>query len=225
MGQKVHPTAFRIGHTISWASRWFSLRRYRQFLKEDVLLRQFIAKRFDKAGIAKTEIERSGATTTVIVWTSRPGVLVGRGGAGLEGLKREIVRLLNARDRDVRLEVREVRDPSANAALAAQAIEQDLLKRLPFRRVLRQHLTRIAQAKGVEGAKITISGRLGGSEMSRSVTVLEGRLPLQSLRANIEYVQRHAFTPYGAVGIKVWINKGEVFEESSKLKTQSSKGM
>lgn len=223
MGQKVHPTAFRIGQTANWASRWFSQRQYRQFLKEDVLLRQFMAKRFDKAGIAKIEIERSGATTTVIVWTSRPGVLVGRGGAGLEGLKREIVRLLNVRDRDVRLEVREVRDPSTNATLAAQAIAQDLLKRLPFRRVLRQHLARITQAKEVQGAKIALSGRLGGSEMSRSTSVLEGRLPLQSLRANIDFAQRHAFTPYGVIGIKVWINKGEVFEESSKFKNQSSK--
>ncbi len=222
MGQKVHPTAFRIGQTASWASRWFSLRRYGQFLKEDALLRQFMAKRFDKAGIAKTEIERSGATTTVIVWTSRPGVLVGRGGSGLEGMKREMARLLNARERDVRLEVREVRDPNTNAALAAQAIAQDLLKRLPFRRVLRQHLTRMTQAKEVKGAKITLAGRLGGSEMSRSETVLEGQLPLQSLRANIDYAQRHVFTPYGSIGVKVWIYKGEVFDEKSKFKNQNS---
>ncbi|MBI2623936.1 30S ribosomal protein S3 [Candidatus Parcubacteria bacterium] len=224
MGQKVHPIGFRIGQTASWVSRWFSPRRYRQFLKEDVAIRRFVAKRFDKAGIAKIEIERSGAMTTVIVWTNRPGVLVGRGGSGLEGIKREIIRLLEARERDVRLEVREVRDSSTNASLVAQAIAQDLLKRLPFRRVLRQHLARITQAKEAQGAKITISGRLGGSEMSRSESVFEGRLPLQSLRANVDYAQRHAFTPYGVIGIKVWIYKGEVFDESLKLKAQSSKG-
>lgn len=223
MGQKVHPTAFRIGQTTNWVSRWFTSRTYRKFLSQDLALRRFLASKTEKAGIAKVEIERSGATTTVIISTSRPGVLVGRGGGGIEALKKDIVRLLGVQDREVRVEVREVRRPDSEASLIAQLIAQELLKRLPFRRVMKQTMTKIMQSRDVRGAKIMLSGRLGGAEMSRSEMLQQGQLPLQSLRANIDFAQKHVFTPYGAIGVKVWIYKGEVFDENAKFKDRNSK--
>ena len=217
MGQKVNPVVFRLGQTQDWKSRWYSKKSYREFLKQDVALREFLARKLLKAGIDKIEIERSGNMLSVIVKTARPGLIIGRGGGGIEELKEDVKKII-ARSKvagipkfEIRLEIEEVKTPELCAAIAAQNMAEQIERRLPFRRVMKQALDKILQLKEAKGAKIMMKGRLGGAEIARTEWLAKGSIPLHTLRADIDYAQATAFTTYGTVGITVWVYKGEIF--------------
>jgi len=224
MAHKVHPKIFRIKETADWQSRWFEKNAYQEALREDFLIRSYVEKAMKEAGVESVEIERFAGNISVIINTSRPGILIGRGGSGIEELRKAIVRILendkrkryrvvkDTRKREIRLEIREVKNPWNSASLTAQWVAQQLEKRMPYRRALKQALTKMMANKAVEGAKVEISGRLGGAEIARRETLKMGRLPLQTLRAQIDYALREAKTTYGMIGVKVWIYKGEKFD-------------
>lgn len=213
MGQKVNPKAFRLGGLVTWNSQWFSKKNYRRFLQQDVELRDYILKELKEAAVEKVIIERSPNLINIIIHTARPGIIIGRGGEGIELLKRT---LKNKLKQDIRLEIQEIRNPDASAKLVAQNVAEQLSRRIPFRRVLKQTIDRVSQNKEVEGIKIAVAGRLDGSEMSRREWLSKGKIPLHTLRADIDFGKAEAQTTYGVIGIKVWIYKGEVFDQEKK---------
>lgn len=216
MGNKVNPTGIRIGITTDWQSRWFGEKKlYREQLRKDVEIREFIMKKWKSAAIASIEVERTAGAVRLLIQTSRPGVLIGRGGAGIEDLNRIIKRkfFANSRAVNLKVEVVEVKAADANAMLVAQQVAEQLEKRMPFRRVLKTMLDKIEANKEVQGAKIEVSGRLGGAEMSRKEWLSRGKIPLHTLRADIDFARYEATTVYGVIGVKVWIFKGEKFME------------
>lgn len=215
MGQKVHPRAFRLGIIGTWGSRWFAKGKdYRTFLREDLEIRKFLRERLKAAGIASVDIERSGNTLTVTVATSKPGVVIGRGGTGVEDLKRGIERTLGAKT-TVRLNIQEVSKPNLNAQIVMQNVIDQIEKRIPFRRALRQSVEQARRA-GALGSRVMVSGRLNGADIARTEVNTSGTVPLQTLRADIDYARGTARTTYGAIGVKVWIYRGEVFEKDKK---------
>ena len=213
MGKKVNPTSLRLGITTTWKSRWFAGKDYTSKLKEDIQLREFIMKKWKAAAIADVEIERSANTIKLIIKTSRPGVLIGRGGTGIGDMIVELKkRFFPGRKIDLKVEAQEVRQFEENASLVAQNVAEQLEKRVPFRRVLKSMLDQVEKNRIVKGVKIEVSGRLGGAEMSRREWLSRGTVPLHTLRADIDFSKATAFTTYGAIGVKVWIYKGEIFE-------------
>lgn len=225
MTHRVHPYIFRIGRTATWKSRWFDMKNFAGNLREDTILREWLDKKLRAAHVEKIEIERSPNLMHVIVSTSRPGILIGRGGTGAEDLKNQIKkRLFDVRKRfgtatkphEIRLSIEEVRSPETHAAIAAQMIVDDIEKRMPFRRVLKQSIEKISASREVKGVKVSLKGRLDGSEMARYEKLRKGRIPLQTLRANVDYAERTAFTTYGTIGVKVWIYKGDIFDKDEK---------
>lgn len=215
MGQKVHPVVFRLGFTQNWKSRWFNQKKYQQFLREDYLIRDFLTKKLSKAGVDRLEIERFANSVNIIIQAARPGLIIGRGGSGIEDLRQEIKQLLHKKLKsslkfDLRLSVEEVKSPETRAAIAAQGMVEQIEKRIRFRRVMKQALDRILQSKEAQGAKVMIKGRLDGNEIARTEWLRQGRIPLQTLRANIDFAQATAFTTYGTVGVKVWVYKKTV---------------
>ena len=227
MGQKVNPVVFRIGHSEDWKSRWcYNKKAYRIFLKQDIRLREFLMKKLAKSGVDRIEIERSANLMKVIIRTARPGIIIGRGGGGIEQLKEDVKRSIlketpNIDKTEIRLEVEEVKSPESQASIVAQNIVEQIEKRIPYRRVLKQSIDKIIHIKDVEGVKIMLKGRLDGAEIARTEWLLKGKIPLQTLRAKIDYALSTAFTTYGTVGVKVWIYKGEMFAgESPKNKNE-----
>ncbi len=225
MGQKINPKNFRLGITTTWRSRWFSDKKnYVQKLKEDIKLRELIIDKWKTAGIADVEIERSTNSVKIIIYTSRPGVLIGRGGSGLEDLNRIVKNKFFAGQRlEIKVEVKEVRKFEENASLVAQNIVEQIEKRIPFRRVMKSMLDQVEKNKKVRGVKIELSGRLGGAEMSRVEWLSRGRIPLHTLRADVDYAKAVARTTYGAIGVKVWIYKGDVFKKDNSEKNIKEK--
>lgn len=211
MGQKIHPIGFRLGITQEHRSRWFGdTKRYPELLQEDYKIRQHISKDdvLSKAGISQVRIERKADQIDLEVHTARPGVVVGRGGGGIEKLRTDLQTALGS-NRQIRINVIEVARVDADAELIAEYIAQQLERRVSFRRVVRQAIQR-AQRADVQGIKIQVSGRLNGAEIARTEWVLEGKVPLHTLRANIDYAYKTAQTIYGILGVKVWVFKGEV---------------
>jgi len=217
MGQKVHPLSLRIGLGADWQSRWFGKKgKYREFLEQDVRLRIFIIKKLDKAGFSSVKIERSANLINIIIQTSRPGLIIGRGGSGAEELKDEIKKFLRKINpvldkTEVRLEIEEIKQASARAAVIADDMAAQVEKRFPYRRVMKQVLSKAAQNKEIQGIKVMVKGRLNGAEIARKEWLKKGKIPLQTLRSNIDYAQTTAYTTYGTIGIKVWVYKGEIF--------------
>lgn len=210
MGQKIHPIGFRLGITQEHRSRWFAdSNRYSDLLQEDYKVRQYLYKNLSNAGISDIRIERKADQIDLEIRTARPGVVVGRGGAGIESLREGLQRELKGSNRQIRINVVEVARVDADAALITDFIVQQLERRVSFRRVIRQVIQR-AQRAGVEGIKIQVSGRLNGAEIARTEYTREGKVPLHTLRADIDYTYRTAQTIYGVLGIKVWVFKGEV---------------
>ncbi|MDC0835148.1 SSU ribosomal protein S3p (S3e) [Geitlerinema sp. FC II] len=210
MGQKIHPTGFRLGVTQEHRSRWFAdSKRYPELLKEDRLIREYIQNNLNNAGISEVRIERKADQIDLEIRTARPGVVVGRGGSGIESLRTNLQRILGGSNRQIRINVVEVTRVDADAALIAEYIAQQLERRVSFRRVVRQAIQR-AQRAGVEGIKVQVAGRLNGAEIARTEWTREGRVPLHTLRADIDYCYRTARTIYGILGVKVWIFKGEI---------------
>ena len=222
MGRKVSPISFRLGIIKPWRSKWFfkSGKNYRKSLIQDIKIRDFIFRKLRHAAIEKVEIKRSPETVDLDIYTSRPGIVIGRGGGGLEELKREIEKMLPSKIK-VNINIQEVKIPEASAKLVAFFIAEQLEKRISYKKVMKQNIDRAMKSPGVKGIKIKLSGRLDGAEIARSEWLTRGKLPLHTLRANIDFAQEEAYTTYGVIGIKVWIYKGEVFEnEKSKEKSE-----
>jgi len=215
MGQKVNPITFRIGSTFTWKSRWFAGKKnYSDKLVEDFRLREYLNKKLGNAGVVEIDIERSLTTIKVILYVSRPGVVIGKGGTNLEDVKKDVERMLNVakikKDKvRVEIKVEEVKKPDLSAKLVAERIADQLVKRFPHRRATSQALEKVMQA-GAKGVKVQLGGRIGGAEISRREKYFEGSIPTQTIRANIDYFHAPARTRSGYVGIKVWIYKGEV---------------
>ncbi len=214
MGHKVNPTGLRLGITTTWKSRWFAGKDYTKKLKEDVQIREFVMKKWKSAAIADVEIERSANILKLIIKTSRPGVLIGRGGTGISDMVNIIKKQFFAGVKiDLKIEAQEVRQFEENASLVAQNVAEQLEKRVPFRRILKSMLDQCEKNKNIKGVKIEVSGRLGGAEMSRREWLSRGTVPLHTLRADIDFAKATAFTTYGAIGVKTWLYKGEVFSK------------
>jgi len=219
MGNKVHPTSIRIGITTNWQSRWFGRKKtYRDQLRKDVEMREFIVTKWKTAAIASVEVERSSNAIRLLIHTARPGVLIGRGGTGIEDLSRVIKkRFFPGKKVDLKVDVQEVKNPEINAMLVGQQVAEQLEKRIAFRRVLKSMLDQVEANKMAQGVKIEICGRLGGAEMSRREWLSRGKIPLHTLRADIDFACTEARTTYGVIGVKVWIYKGEKFIEEENV--------
>ena len=206
MGQKVHPYGFRLGYTKPWKSRWFVERDYDKLLLEDVKLKNELKDKLKSAGVSSIEVERPGNKLRVIIKTTRPGIIIGRKGAEIDKLKGEVQKRTN---REVYIDIQEVHKPELDAQLVSEAIALQLEKRVGFRRAMRKAVDS-ALRFGCKGIKVRVSGRLNGNEIARSEWYLQGRLPLHTLRADIEYGFSEARTTYGVIGVKCWIYKGEI---------------
>lgn len=215
MGKKVNPVGLRIGITNTWKSRWFGGKKeYKDNLKQDIELRVAIEKKWKAAAIAEVEVERSASATMIIIKTARPGVLIGRGGSGVEDMQKYIkTNFFKNKKVDLKIEIKEVKNFEENASLVAQSIAEQLEKRIPFRRAMKSALEQVTKNTAIKGIKIEMSGRLGGAEMARREWSSKGTLPLHTLRANIDFARATAFTTYGTLGVKVWLYKGEVFDK------------
>jgi len=217
----VHPYAHRLGIIRDWKSRWFGAKDdFKKFLKGDVLIRKFLDKRLRGSYIAGVEIERNAKTFRILIKTARPGMVIGRAGEGSVKLKNDILkeaaRLKLDIPKDFKLDIEEVRSPEGNAAIVAEMVAEGLEKRLPFRMILKQTIEKVMANREVKGARIAISGRLGGAEMARYEQIRRGGIPLQTFRADIDFAKNTARLPYGAIGIKVWVYKGQIFADSKK---------
>ncbi|CAG35859.1 30S ribosomal protein S3 [Desulfotalea psychrophila] len=212
MGQKVNPLGIRLNITRTWDSVWYADKDYSTFLIEDQKIRKFLKKRLSHAGLSSVKIERTGEQVRIKLFTARPGIVIGKKGAEIEILKRELEKLVS---RKVTLDIQEVRRPEADAQLVADNIAQQLARRVAFRRAMKKAVSS-ALRFGVQGIKIACSGRLGGAEMSRCEWVREGRVPLHTLRADVDYALSESHTTYGIIGVKVWIFKGEVLSDKDK---------
>jgi small subunit ribosomal protein S3 len=209
MGQKTHPYGFRLNVIRTWSSKWYEDKHYAKWLHEDLLLRKAIRKKFANAGIAGIQIERAANKAKVVIATSRPGIIIGRRGAGVEQLKAELAKHT---DNELFIDIQEVRKAETNAQLVAENIATQLERRVAFRRAMKKAVT-IAMKFGAKGIRVHAGGRLGGAEIAREEMYREGRVPLHTLRADIEYGTATARTPAGSIGVKVWIFKGEVLPQ------------
>ncbi len=209
MGQKVHPYGFRLGVIKDWRSRWYDEKRYTDLLHEDVEIRRLIHSTYEEAGISTVEIERKANEVTVTIHTSRPGIVIGRGGQRVDELR---VLLENKTGKKVRLNIHEIREPELDAQLVAENIAEQLRRRVSYRRAMKQSISR-TMLRGAKGIKITCSGRLAGAEIARHETLREGSVPLHTLRADIDYGLAESLTTMGLIGIKVWVYKGEILPE------------
>jgi len=207
MVHKVHPKIFRIGTTEEWNSHWFSEKKYKENLKEDLKIREILGKEFSKGVIEKINIKRLGEKINVVIKTARPGLLIGKGGGGVEMLSQKISRALGKKE--IKIDIEEIREPSLSASLLAQQIAIDFERRVPYKRAVKRAIERALQGGKIKGIKVRVKGRLDGVEIGRSELFKEGRLPLQTLRADIDYGEARAECTYGIIGIKVWIYKGE----------------
>ncbi len=208
MGQKVHPVGFRLGYTQDWRSRWFATRDYADLLHEDIALRDMIRQRFHHAGVSRVEIERAANKLKVDIHTARPGIVIGRNGAEVDRLKKDIE---SQTSREVYVNIQEVHRPELDAQLIAENIALQLQRRVAFRRAMRRAVE-TAMRFGAEGIKVRCAGRLGGLEISRSEWYLQGKLPLHTLRADIDYGFAESRTTYGQIGVKVWVYRGQILD-------------
>ena len=235
MGQKVNPTLFRTGYLYGWKSNWVAKNQnyFKDFLKQDVIVRRFLKNKLKEGGVAAIDIDRTANALNITVQTSRPGVVIGRGGKGIEDLKKEIIDLIKKNDNtkkeegkdgegikkakmNVQLTVKEVREPYLSAEIVKQLIIADIEKRVPFRRAAKQAIQQVEKA-GAKGVKIILSGRLDGAEIARTEMFTKGKIPLQTMRADIDYSRGAAFTIYGTSGVKVWIYKGDIFLQKKAI--------
>lgn len=210
MGHKVNPQSMRIKITDTWKSRWFAQgKKFAEALQEDNLIRDTVMKKMSRAGVVRVDIERLARELNVIIHSTRPGMIIGKGGVGIEELKKQLKRLVKLKT-ELKITIEESKNINLEAQVWAQTLAEQLEKRMPFRRIVKNALEQIMDA-GAQGAKIAVSGRLGGAEIARTEWLYRGKLPLHTLRANIDFARATAFTTYGTIGVKVWINKGEVF--------------
>lgn len=215
MGNKISPTSLRLKVTDTWKSKWFSKSNFADMLKEDVRIREYLEAHLKKAGLSRIDIERlNDGTVTIIIKTSKPGLIIGKGGAGIEELKKRIQGKLRIK-KEIKVSIEEVRDINLHAQIIANSISEQLEKRVAFRRLMKQTLEQVMQA-GAKGVKVSIAGRLNGAEIARTEHSAAGKIPLHTIRANIDFARATAHTTYGTIGIKVWIYKGDIFEDKNK---------
>ncbi len=220
MGQKTNPIGLRLGINRTWFSNWFDERRFSEKLTEDLMLRRYLEQRLHNAGVARVEIERTLKQITVNIHTARPGIVIGRKGADVEKLRAELKSLSG---KEVQLNILEIKLPELEASLVAESLAQQLTGRVSFRRAMKRAL-QATRRMGAEGVKIICKGRLGGAEMARREMYKDGRIPLHTLRADIDYSLKVAYTTYGTIGVKVWICKGEVLGKGETARTENQKG-
>jgi small subunit ribosomal protein S3 len=218
MSKKVNPYSHRLVILRDWKSRWFSTgRKFAETLKSDILIRSYLTKKLRAAYLSTVEIERSRKGARIIIRTSRPGVIIGRAGEGAKKLREDLIKMMNKNNiaipEDFKIDIQEVTNPDADAQIVAYSIVEGLEKRLPFRRVIKQTLEKVMASREVKGARILVTGRLNGAEMARREEVKQGSIPLQTLRADVDFARERAVLYYGTLGIKVWIYRGEVFEQ------------
>lgn len=214
MSHKVHPKVFRLSEAKDWDSRWLS-KRFPIYLEGDFRIRELIKRKLKDCSVQRVEIERLVGRINILISSSRPGLIIGRGGKGVEDLRREIEKKVfhGKQKEELKIDIKEVRNPWGQASLVGQWIAQRLEKRMPYRRVVKQALDKVIIQKEVKGVKIQVSGRLNGAEIARSEKLSKGSLPCQTIRANIDYAQELAHCTYGVIGVKVWIYKGEQFDK------------
>ncbi len=228
MTHTVHPYSHRLGIIRDWKSRWFCADKdFRNALKADILLREFLEKKMRGLYIASIEMERNQKSFRIIIKTSRPGIIIGRSGEGAVKLRQDIVKFMTknklAIPADFKLDIEEIKSPESNAAIVAYMMAEGLEKRMPFRRVMKQTMEKVMANRDVLGVRIFLGGRLGGAEMARTEDLKKGRIPLQTLRADIDYAQEKAHMTYGDIGIKVWIYKGDIFARPTGSYGQAKK--
>ncbi|MEX1997222.1 MAG: 30S ribosomal protein S3 [Candidatus Andersenbacteria bacterium] len=226
MGRKTHPVILRVSNILrSWDPQWFADRRgeYRDWLTRDLKIRQYLQQQLRTASISRVEIAREQKETILTIHTSRPAVVIGRGGTGIEKIQKDLRRLLGGTGR-LRINVQEIRNPDTDAAAVATQIVDQLERRMPFRRALKHAVSRAMQA-GALGARVAVAGRLNGSEIARTEWLADGNVPLHTFRADISYCQSTAFTTYGTIGVKVWINRGELIKSQEEKPGESRKAV
>jgi len=216
LGHKVHPTGFRIGVIRDWQARWYADKSYAEFLHEDLKLRQFINSKYAEGGISLVEIDRQASKISITIHTARPGVIIGRGGQRVDEMRRNLEELTGKR---IQLNIQEVRQPELDAYLVARTVADQIERRIAYRRAMKQAIFRTMQA-GAKGVRISCAGRLAGAEIARRQTMHEGRVPLHTLRADIDYGFTEAHTTLGRIGVKVWIYKGEILPEHKRPETE-----
>ncbi len=216
MGQKVHPKGFRIGIIRDWDSNWYADRDYVDLLHEDIKIRNYIKNRFYAAGISKVEIQRTGNRVRVTIHTAKPGIIIGRGGTEVENLKNQLIAMTA---KSININIQEIKKPELDAQIVAENVAQQIEKRISIRRAIKQSVSKTLRVGGL-GIKIAISGRLNGAEIARSEWHAEGKVPLHTLRADIDYGFAEANTTYGKIGVKVWINRGEILPEAKQRPKQ-----
>jgi small subunit ribosomal protein S3 len=214
MGHKVHPIGFRLGILYGWQSKWYADKNYTELLHEDLGVRKMILKRLSDAAVSRVELERNANQVIVTIHTAKPGIVIGRGGQKVDELRTELEKLTGRR---VRVNIVEIRQPELDAYLVARSVADQLERRVAFRRAMKQAVTRTMQ-RGARGVKIQVGGRLGGSEMSRRETEKEGRVPLHTLRADVDFGQAEAATTFGRIGVKAWIYRGDILPEPKPLR-------
>jgi small subunit ribosomal protein S3 len=221
LGHKTHPIGFRLGIIKDWQATWFAAKTadYRELVKEDLSIRDNIAKRYPDAGISKVEIERNSSEVVVTVHTARPGIVIGRGGQRVEELRKMLESLTNRR---ARLNVQEIRQPELDAFIVARSVAEQLERRIAYRRAIRQAVSRTIQA-GAKGVKILIAGRLGGADIARREKAMEGRVPLHTLRADVDFAIAEAATDFGRIGVKVWIYHGDIIKQEKEPELEDMK--
>ena len=213
MGRKVNPVGFRLGIASDWESKWFSERTYTELLHEDLAIRKIIMDELTRAGIARIELERAANKVDVTLHTSKPGIVIGKQGANVERLRQLVEKKVGKK---VNIRIEEIKVPETNARLIAESIAEQIQRRVAYRRAMK-HAIQQAMRRGAKGVKVRLSGRLGGAEMSRMVSEMEGRVPLHTLRADIEFATVHAHTTYGRIGVKVWVYKGDVMPQRGEV--------
>ena len=229
MPHHVHPYAHRLGTLRDWKSRWFADRgQYQEYLKGDVLLREYLVKRLRGSHVSDIEMERNDKMWKVLIKTARPGLIIGRSGEGAVKLRADVLSKLARwkikHPKDIKIDIEEVRSPESNASIVGQMVAEGLEKRMPFKRVIKQLLDKVMANRDVKGVRIEIAGRLGGADMSRREHVKAGNIPLQTIRADVDFAREKAHLPYGVIGIQVWIYKGEVFAEKAKVPAAPATG-
>lgn len=215
MGKKINPTVFRLGMSEKWRSRWYAGRDFARFLEEDVKVRKFLKTTLRDASIDRIDIERNRGELTVNISAAKPGLIIGRGGSGIEDLKKKLRAKFLDKDIKLNVNITEVPVPNLSAAVVVDSMRADIEKRIPFRRVMKQNIDKVMKA-GAKGVKIMVAGRLNGVDIARTEKLVEGKIPLQTLRSNIDYSRGVANTMYGVIGLKVWIYKGEYFDKKEK---------
>ena len=216
MGHKVHPKIHRIPVIYTWDSRWFGKKKYAKFAEQDIRIREFLMKKFKDAHVDSIGVERGPKNMTITILAAKPGFIIGRGGQGLEDLRKQLEKQFLQMSLKIKLNIQEVRSPALSASVIAQTMITDIEKRMPFRRVMKQSIERVMKA-GAQGVKVCLSGRLNGVDIARTEKLAAGKVQLITLRSDIDYAQYEALTTYGKIGVKVWVYHGEIFGRKDKF--------